>query len=144
MTKYLLLISILVITRANSQTMVYAELLGNGGFYSVNVEPEINKIWSARIGAGIFPFDKNTFVSIPMLIQARWGVPNHKVVLGGGASIQKYFYKRESVGRDYLLTASVGYLYLTDKSLFKISFTPLVTHKAFFPWIGIAFGYRFR
>lgn len=109
---------------------VYGELLGHGGFYSINYERQVlakDKLFLAP-SIGFSTYDG--FTGVPILMNAYYGGPNHALEAGIGYlgfhrqqtdimfEVQRFF--------DHYINSRLGYRYESDKGfLFKIAFTPL-------------------
>ncbi len=142
--------------------VVFAELLGNGIFYSLNYERLLEgSDFGVRMGAGYMSLSGGSgsattsaaFLTFPLLFNY-YGVGgrNHKLQLGAGATLL-YFGASGNAKSSFAEisgfvpapTLAVGYRYLPEKGGFNffIGFTPLVIptgDPAILPWGGISFG----
>lgn len=128
---------------------VYFELLGSGGFGSLNFEKQIlrkNKTdfyWGA--GFSIAPIDKNNGIGLvfPLMIHTLLGEKAHRLELGLGQGLTL-----STKGSFFALTtAAIGYRYQPEsKNWFcRLTYTPLISYLVDFQvqqWGGISMGYR--
>jgi len=143
---------------------IYAELLGNGGAYSLNVDYRFKRTGSVRVGyvawhaAGIFGTHEE-LTAMPVLVNYLAGRGNHLLELGAGVLVGHYR-SENSLGEtddNYgftTLTGSVSYRYQRPEggAFFKAGVTPFYSwagedkaypEEGLFPWFGIAWGYSF-
>jgi len=126
---------------------VYAEILGNGLFYSINYERNIlskEKIFlSPSIG---FTSVGREATGIPVMMLAYFGGSNSTLETGLGYS---GFYREQSFSNygvrdsrtffDHYVTGRLGYRYESPKGfLFKVAFTPLYRFKSTYPYNEIS------
>jgi hypothetical protein len=145
-----------------AKNLVYVELLGNGGMYSVNYERMFGNVLSARIGGSYTTFTttdskggnlRGTLITAPVLVNYLAGGQNHKFELGAGATIvyvsgsasDEKGVRSSGDGAGVLGTGVVGYRYSPADGgfVFRVGFTPLVGKGGFLPWGGISFGGTF-
>ncbi len=147
-----------------AKNLVYLELLGNGGLYSVNYERMLTNNLSARLGFSYLSIGatssngtdtssaKATLVTAPVLINYTVGSKNHRAEFGAGATL---VYVSASAsggglgesgeGAGVLGTGVVGYRYSPADGgfVFRAGFTPLFGKGGFLPWGGMSFGGTF-
>ncbi len=133
-------------TKKQKYNTLYAEIFGNGGFFSLNYEREIFNNFSPRIGVGFISSTSSSnsgehtdfgilpFAMLNYLIQIRG---NNNIELGAGII---------TTGTKYLPTLSFGYRYSPKDGgfFFKCTFDMLPNTDGYlFPWGGIGIGTRF-
>lgn len=124
------------------RTAAYVELLGNGVFYSLNVDYRSNST-NCGVRAGIGSL--RDALTAPAMFYCLYGT-KHSLELGAGVGI----YDFDGVWVDGGLwgTATIGYRYQPAEGfLFRIGFTPIVRPggegRQFLPWGGLSFGVTF-
>jgi len=137
---------------------IYLELLGNGGFYSVNYDRQFSDDFGARIGfmyvEDFLFFTDVKILLIPITLNYLIGSGNNKLELGGGPligfesgrdSFLGLSEGEKSSGSRIGATATIGYRYQKSDGgfLFRIGFTPLFTSEGILPWAGISLGFSF-
>jgi hypothetical protein len=145
-----------------ARTAIYAELLGNGGLYSLNVDRRIGAASGIRIGFATWKAtdwwwsdEVTRFVIVPMqayLLTAPAGA--HHLELGGGL-LAGHRKSPSSSGAFATLTATIDYRYQRPAGgfVFRAGFTPFLSmngpddkaypEKGFMPSLGISFGLAF-
>jgi len=133
---------------------VFAELGGNGYWYSINYERQLRRTIVARGGIG---YVMKSFV-IPMTIEKIYGQKNHHLDVGGGLTFVNFHQTNNDIPtrrNSFAVTGVLGYRYQKpDKKFFlKVAFTPIWTFYnndpkdetpyPVFPWGGIGVGTRF-
>ena len=147
--------------QANAQVSlknaVFAELGGNGYYYSVNYERSFPKGILARVGIG--GAAKNLF--IPLLAGKCFGKGNNQIELTAGAvcifgSISSQDNSQDALDprSQIFATAFIGYRFQKPggKFQFRAGYTPFYkihdsyaefNNHLFYQWGGLSFGYRF-
>lgn len=147
-------------TRADSDSVnhvIYLELGGNGGLYSLNYERNIGGMFWVRAGAsyGAALFTKS--VSIPLSINYLLGKNGQYFEIGLGPTIyylnSRFSLFSEDSNQDngffgVNLVSTIGYRYqpLSRQNIFfKLAFTPAfrLEDKTFVPFGGLSVGYSF-
>ena len=141
---------------AQKNNAVYAELGGNGYYYSINYERSFSNKTLTRGGIGVAT---GNFV-LPLLFGKYFGNGNHHLEVDLGLTyvhgkINPQDSYDDIVTRDqYFVTAFLGYRYQNPdkKSLFRVGYTPLYKiHDSYAPfdnnflfhWAGVSYGFRF-
>lgn len=153
----------------SADNALYAELGGQGGFYTINYERFIRPDMGIRVGFGAISVSATasdgmststagaTFAAAPVMFDYL-GIHsgNHALELGGGVDMM-YFSGDSTVpggsamasGLVPVPTATIGYRYSspTGGFVFRAGYTPLffitTTQKSVMHWGGLSFGYRF-
>lgn len=136
---------------------LYVELAGNGILYSVNYDVIFKDNVGFRLGGSVYGFPINSYDNNNQYRYHSWQkdftvlfMGNY--YLGHGAS-------RLQLGLGYLygeldksfkiqppgLTMTIAYRLLPvhkHNFTFKFGFTPVISHNAFHPYFGIAFGFK--
>jgi hypothetical protein len=161
----ILLLSFYSISKAQEDSLsikknsIYIEILGVGGYGSVNFEREILKIKKIKIGTrlGITTYNLTDFTTkfnpdliIPISINAQYGNKhNLEISLGQVISIivetnpNTYTPERTTNIHPNL---TVGYRYQKTKGgfIFRINYSPIIEfYQDYKHWGGISFGYAF-
>lgn len=137
------------------KNVVYIELLGNGGIYSINYERRLsNQIW-ARIGTSYFPAAYDGLATLPVSLNYLFGKQAKFLELGLGTTL---FYAGSD---DYLfdfdnndskvfsagITATIGYRFQPPQKdlFFKVALIPayIPVSSAFGLSAGLSVGYSF-
>lgn len=147
-----------------AKNLVYLELLGNGGLYSVNYERMLTDDLSARLGFSYLTFGasassggeggsvRGTLVTAPVMLNYTVGGKNHRAEIGAGATLVYMSASASGSGVSSsgegvaaLGTGVVGYRYSPADGgfVFRAGFTPLVGKGGFLPWGGMSFGGTF-
>jgi hypothetical protein len=116
---------------------LYAEIGGNGFYYSVNFEDELAPGWLGRVGLSLVPLDGPPLVAVPLLVQRLLGDGPHKLEVGLGVV------PRFRDGRELWWTAAVGYRLLRENGvILRATLTPLVESNLDKGslWVGVSFG----
>jgi len=152
-------------TDRKAKNLVYLELLGNGGLYSINYERMLSNDLSARLGFSYFSISASTsssdgqqssakasIVTAPALFNYMVGGKNHKFEMGAGATL---IYVSASAsggaasasgeGIGVAGTGVAGYRYSPADGgfVFRVGYTPLVGKGGFQSWGGMSFGGTF-
>lgn len=144
-------------TMENKNNIVYAELLGNGLFSSVNYERVISNNFDLRLGLG-FAFDNSesnsgshhTTAFFP-LAMANYSIDiygNNYVEIGGGVLIASTdFIISDTFSQSSLVfvpTTAIGYRYSPKNGgfFFSAAFDMFIM-AGVTPWGGLGIGYRF-
>ena len=151
-------------TDRKAKNLVYLELLGNGGLYSVNYERMLSNDLSARLGFSYFSISasagsgqeqssaKASIVTAPALFNYMVGGKNHKLELGAGATL---IYVSASAsggaasasgeGVGVAGTGVAGYRYSPADGgfVFRVGYTPLFGKGGYQSWGGMSFGGTF-
>lgn len=152
-------------TKVDAPFTLYAELLGNGGIYSLNADYRLAPTCSVRLGyvgwsaASLFSTTEK-LTAFPLLVNYLKGDGNHLFEAGLGVLLGHYE-STTSTGQtidDYTfttLTGSLAYRYQRPDGgpFFKVGLTPFYSwaqeeksypeEAGFFPWFGLALGYSF-
>lgn len=134
----------------SARNVVFAELLGNAGLYSINYERFITDDVSVRVGFEYFSFSLNLLgntsstsvvVAPVMLNYLGIGSRDHKLELGIGPEV----FRTITSGLEVGATATVGYRYVPHDGgvTCNIGFTPIITRHGFLPWGGLGLGGAF-
>lgn len=147
-----------------AKNLVYFELLGNGGLYSLNYERMIGNDLSARLGFSYFSVSasssngsqtstaKADIVTAPVMLNYMTGGKNSKFELGAGALVVYASASGTGGGATSSVdgmgvagTGTVGYRYSPADGgfVFRVGFTPIVGKGGFLPWGGMSFGGTF-
>ena len=141
----------------NKPNTVYFELGGNGLFTSLNYERQLLKSTKLNfhIGAGMYGVTP-TYLTIPFGINylLQLNDANSFIDLGFGATYSKadvaLYAIVEHRDPDYKNTnywnyiPGVGYRKLTKRDImYRFSFTPVINHNDFLPFLGISIGKSF-
>lgn len=149
----------------------YAELLGNGGLFSINYERKFSRHASVRVGAAywsssdfIEPDAETRMVSIPLLLNWFGGSGSHYLEVGAGMLVG---HKRKTFSGGVVhhsggfasLTGAIGYRWerplepgQREGTILRAGFTPFFgfgdeeaayPDTGFFPSIGLSFGLVF-
>lgn len=150
--------------KLSNEHSVYAEILGQGGIYSINYDRiyvKKNTPVAFRLGGSAFYSDKVLVFNTPMSVTALIGKQIDYFEVGMGIShlyaIDTYFKDPTEYAMIYVLASPIlGYRKQISKGvMFRAVLSPLITvlsseridRKAPFygslPWIGLAFGYSF-
>ncbi len=154
----------------SADNLVFVELAGNAGFYSVNFEHMLNPDMGVRVGASYMSVTATassgpnmssasaTIAAAPVMFDylgIRSGA--HALELGAGIDLM-YFGAGASIsgsgsamasGFTPVGTATIGYRYASPDGgmVFRAGYTPLIfvtgDNKQVFHWGGISAGYRF-
>jgi hypothetical protein len=149
---------------------VYAELLGNGGLYSINYDRRLGAGGaSVRVGAaswqttgGLFVSasdERTSFVTVPVLLNALTGAGNHHLELGAGVLLGSRTVTRTLGGgseRSTIVDATGTLGYRRQRPgrgwVFRLGLTPFYgfgseeeayPEKGFFLSGGLSVGYSF-
>ncbi len=136
------------------KNFVYAELLGNGIFGSINYERQIlsKPMWSIRAGVGYYS-ENTKYVTLPVSVQYTMYLKNSNYLeFGAGYTWaheqgENYFKSEVSnpdIIHNYFLIA--GYKQIFDNHwVFRATFTPLIknNYDVKFPWFGVSVGKMF-
>lgn len=148
-----------------AKNLVYLELLGNGGLYSINYERMLTNDLSARLGFSYLSISasgtssdgqtstaKASLVTAPAMFNYMVGGKNHKLEMGAGATL---IYVSASAsggaasasgeGVGVAGTGVVGYRYSPADGgfVFRVGYTPLVGKGGYMSWGGMSFGGTF-
>ncbi|MFI5309122.1 MAG: hypothetical protein ACHQ53_17330 [Polyangiales bacterium] len=146
-------------TRRTAMNVLYAELLGNGGIYSIDYERFFTDDIAARIGFGYISLSASSGTSsahasilfIPVMFNYMGvGSADHKLELGLGPLLVNASAGASGVGKaaahasgfGVAGTATIGYRYVPHDGgfNFKIGFTPIFGAGGFLPWGGLGLG----
>lgn len=152
-------------TDRKAKNLVYLELLGNGGLYSINYERMLSNDLSARLGFSYFSISasgtssdgsqasaKASLVTVPALFNYMVGGKNHKFEMGAGATL---IYVSASAsggaasasgqGVGVAGTGVAGYRYSPADGgfVFRVGYTPLFGKGGYQSWGGMSFGGTF-
>ena len=140
--------------------LVYVELLGSGGLYSVNYERALTPSMRVRVGAAAwtaesFWSDAETGIqTFPMMLHVVPGRGSHRLEAGIGV-LAGHRDRDFSESRGFVsLIASIGYRYEPPQRrfIFRTGFTPFYgfgepsiayPDTGFLPSLGLSFGARF-
>ncbi len=129
---------------------VFIELLGSGGFGSINYENQFltkpKFALTFRTGLSVAPIDKNNGAGIvfPVMVNVLFGKGPHKLEFGLGQGITV-----TTRGSFFTLTTAVaGYRFQRkDRPWFyRATYTPLISYLVDFQvqqWGGLSIGYSF-
>lgn len=140
---------------------LYVELLGNGGFYTLNYERRFIEDLSARIGFGFISVSatagsassRASVMSIPLMANYL-GIGNDRHHLELGAGLILVYASAATSSADSIAsgsafgvggTATVGYRYQPRDGgfLFRVGFTPQFGAGGFQAWGGLSLGGAF-
>lgn len=142
-----------------TSNIIYLEVLGAGGYGSLNYERIIfshkKKSISFRSGIGAYQLSDisnkfNPDFQIPMIISGYIG-ENHKIGLGAGkvlSTLIKFKFSDNNIERQFYLHSVfvIGYRYHNKKGgfVFGCNYTPIIEFNAYIRhWGGISLGYAF-
>lgn len=143
------------VNKEQVKNVLYLELAGIAGLYSINYERRLNDQLWGRIGAGYFPtlvLAKGDFITVPIGVSYLLGGHTSFFELGLGTTFayaqgEMFFSSEEVKEFGVAINATIGHrLQPPDKNFFfKIAFTPLFnpTTGHFFPSGGLSLGYSF-
>jgi len=147
-----------------ANNLVYLELLGNGGLYSINYERMLGKDLSARagfsyfsIGAGVSDGQttssaKASIYTAPLMVNYLVGGKNHKLEAGAGATVVYVSASAKGAGISssaegvgVVGTGTVGYRYspMDGGFVFRVGYTPMFGKGGYQSWGGMSFGGAF-
>ncbi len=132
--------------------IIYLEILGAGGLYSLNYERHLDYKTTFRVGASYFQYSTTQtvtrFIAIPFALNVLIGQRPHLLEIGLGASLYSVPFDKVT----WHLTNRLGigvvhsFMYRYQKSEsglnFRMGFTP-VWGEGFFPYGGLSIGYSF-
>lgn len=136
---------------------VFLELLGNGGYASVNYEHNVFHLRNINIypSIGIGTFKTKDFtgsvnpdVFIPLGLRLYYGV-KHTLVIGIGQTVTSAVRLNNetfSPDRDYDLSANLmlGYRINFRRINLQLAYTPILeNYDKYINWLGLAIGYKF-
>ncbi|HEX6981459.1 MAG TPA: hypothetical protein VF181_01755 [Balneolaceae bacterium] len=150
------------LTKETSRNHLFIELVGSGGFYSLNYERMVNPKLYVRLGLSYlntrnaeiqFPDGEvrrsTKAFTVPIFVGRLIGKNNHYFEVGAGV-IPNLFLVDEAnpaIEDEFFLYGGliVGYRYQPDTKgiIFRAGFTPWFTFKEFIPLPGLSIGYRF-
>src|SRR5262245_53289303 len=148
-----------------AKNALYAELGGNGAWYSLNYERFLRNDASVRIGAMYMSVTASsgsstanaTWLAVPIMFNyLGLHAGSHALELGGGldlmyfsAGASSFEATADASGVTPVGTATIGYRYSNPEGgfVFRAGYTPMFffqseTQKVFH-WGGLSFGYRF-
>ena len=147
--------------QVRARNSVYAELLGNGGLYSINYDRRLGGGGaSIRVGAASFqaqggflvsvPDERHRFLLAPVLLNVLTGAGTHHLELGGGVIVGSEQVTRARSGQSerFTLLSATGTLgYRRQPAdggfVFRIGLTPIYgfgTEEAAYPEKGLFFS----
>jgi hypothetical protein len=156
--------------QVRARNSIYAELLGNGGLYSINYDRRLGGGGaSVRVGAASFeaeggflvsvPDERHRFLLAPVLLNLLTGAGTHHLELGGGVLVGSETVTRARSGqseRSTLLSATGTLGYRRQPAdggfVFRIGLTPIYgfgneeaayPEKGFFLSGGLSLGVSF-
>jgi hypothetical protein len=147
-------------TERKAKNLVYLELLGNGGLYSINYERMLGNDLSARLGFSYFSVGastgdssaKATLVTAPLMLNYLVGGKNHKFEVGAGATMIYVSASSSGAGMGSSAegvgvagTGTVGYRYSPNDGgfVFRVGYTPFFGKGGYQSWGGMSFGGTF-
>jgi hypothetical protein len=118
---------------AQTPGAVYAELAGQGYYYSLNAELPVANGLTVRFGGTLLPtWFVGGLAGINKLIKRG----HHNVALGGAVMLRK---GTDVTGAD--ASATIGYRYARPGGLFfQLAATPIFDGHRVYPWAGISIG----
>jgi hypothetical protein len=149
---------------------IFAELLGNGGAYSINYDRRLGTGGaSVRVGVsqwattgdffGGVSDQRKEFLTVPVLLNALTGGGTHHLELGAGVLLGSRTVTRSAIGttdRSAIVSATGTLGYRRQRPgrgwVFRAGFTPsygfgnedeAYPDKGFFPSVGLSVGYSF-
>ncbi len=142
-----------------ARNLIYSEVLGVGGYGSVNYERIIyNKkylMFAMRFGTSSYHIKDytnkiNPDILIPLSVNGYYG-KSHKIEWGVGETFSNIVYANLAEFKPKRITNfhthfSVGYRYQKHSSgiIFRCAYTPIVEYNKFYRhWAGISFGHSF-
>jgi len=150
--------------QVESRDVVYAELLGNGGLFSINYERRVSAV-HMRVGFAswtiddLFGIGQDRFTVVPVTVSHLVGSGSHHLESGGGVTlgvseVTSGFGGSSTSAGFVSLTGIVGYRYQkpTGGFIFRAALTPFYgfgregvayPDRGFFPSLGISFGAAF-
>jgi hypothetical protein len=148
--------------RRTANNVLFVELAGNAGIYSLNYERFFTDDIAARIGFGYISLTaysgsesaSASILFVPLMASYMGiGSADHKLELGAGPLFVHASARASGIGSSAANasgfgiagTASVGYRYVPHDGGFdfKIAFTPIFGAGGFLPWGGLGLGYVF-
>jgi hypothetical protein len=140
---------------ANARTarnLLFAELLGNGGLYSLNYARFLSDDVSLRVGVDYFEVFGASIILVPVMVNYLGiGSGDHRLELGIGpvlATASESVNSSTSVSQGGFAvggTATIGYRYVPRDGgfTFNLGFTPIFGQGGFLPFGGMGFGAAF-
>lgn len=137
---------------------IFLELLGNGGYASVNYEHKIFQRYRIALypSIGISTFKIKDFTGyvnpdliIPVGLRMYYGSDKHLLVFGLGQTFSSKVQLNDETfepKRSYDLSASLvlGYRMNLNRVNLQLAYTPILeNYDHYIHWIGFAVGYRF-
>ncbi len=145
--------------RRTANNVLYVELAGNGGIYSINYERFFTDNINARVGFGYISLSASggsssghaSILFIPLTANYMGiGSADHKLELGLGPLFVNASAGASGVGGTAAHasgfavagTATIGYRYVPHDGgfNFKLGFTPIFGAGGFLPWGGLGLG----
>ena len=133
------------------EDLLYIEILGNGGIFSINYERFITKNLSFRVGLGndISPYASTPFTFYPIMINYTFELPFEIGVgivpfsFGGKSRLTAEIFANKTKGT--VITSLIGFKKTYGWFLFKASFTPFFNpvNSKFLLYGGLSIGYAF-
>jgi hypothetical protein len=131
---------------------IYAELFGNGLFYSINYETRFSDApngFGAKAGLGVLPSDGSVVITVPIMANYLIGKEHHFLEIGAGMIYAHGLLNLiNDLSRDngVVATFSVAYKWRTSKGLYgKIGYAPSFGGGLSVPiWPSLGIGYEFQ
>ena len=136
----------------------FLEVLGNGGYASVNFQRIVyhHQKLSLGISGGISTFKVKDFdrqfnpdLIIPISARLYYGGHRHKVFAGIGQTLSSTSHLNEETfkpERTYNLSANfmIGYRYDFSRIMLQLAYTPIYEeYNKYRNWLGLGVGYKF-
>ena len=128
-----IIMSLATPSHAQTAGAVYAELAGQGYYYSLNAELPVAEGLTVRFGGTLLP---TWFVGGLAGINKLIGRGNHNLALGVNVMLRK---GTDVTGADG--SATIGYRYARPGGLFfQVAATPIFADRRVYPWAGLSIG----
>lgn len=137
-----------------SHTTVFAEVGGNGMFYSVNADYRIRQSIGVRAGVTAIEVPGTGLYGGPLMLTALPGWKAHRAEIGAGVllgylanrSVEAYVGDTPDPGQAHgtaIPTFSVGYRYHQPEGglFFRVVYTPMIIESEWENWGGLGVGY---
>jgi hypothetical protein len=149
----LLLLQLHLQSPAAEPNLIFGQLMGSAGLYSLNYERTVFEVaqqhtLSLRAGASFLPSNVPSYPSVfvlPLSAQYLYGSGPHYLQAGGGITPRVLTAKRlRGIKSTLYPLATIGYRFIQPGtgSCFGVAFEPLF-FTGFTPWMGVSFGRTF-
>lgn len=125
---------------ASFKNSIFAEALGNAGYYSINYERQLKHQIVARLG---FSALSDGLIIFPVTLGKFWGEDKHHFEFAGGVDFSSS--DNDIYDNQIIVTGFLGYRYQKPdgRFLLRIGLTPLWNDGYFLLSGGVSMGYRF-